>query len=153
LALSLAFVATGTALVPAGAFAETPQQSEGAGLDALLDCRVVRCHFDEGRLVLRCSGALVVLREGDALPGGGWLLARATPEQFTLARRTSPGSDSRLGDRILITRGAGPEPTVQVVRAVQSETLHTIPAPAATGQDSPPERRTARAESPSELSS
>ncbi len=50
---------------------------------------IVRCHFDEGRIVVRLSGSLHVLRAGDELEGTGLRLLAITPESATLAiRRT-----------------------------------------------------------------
>ena len=63
---------------------------------------VVRCHFDEGRLVIRHTEELHVLRKGEALGDTGLSVVEITPTTATLAlRQGSPSGSLRI---IRITR-------------------------------------------------
>jgi hypothetical protein len=58
---------------------------------------IVRCHFDEGRIVVRFSGRLHVLRAGDELEDTGLRLLEINPESATLAvRQQSPTASLRV---------------------------------------------------------
>jgi hypothetical protein len=63
---------------------------------------LVRCHFDEGRVVVRHADTLHVLRAGDGLDGSGLRVVDITPKAAILAiRQTSPTPGLRI---IRITR-------------------------------------------------
>ena len=58
---------------------------------------IARCHFDEGRIVIRHTDKLHVLREGDTLEGTGLRVVEITPEAATLTiRQGSPNGSLRI---------------------------------------------------------
>ncbi len=62
-----------------------------------LPVEVVRCHFDEGRIVIRHADTLHVLRAGDELETIGLRLMEVTPESATLAiRQNLPTASLRI---------------------------------------------------------
>ena len=64
---------------------------------------LLRCHFDEGRLAVRFREEIVVLREGEQLPGAGLRLVEITRESATITIERDPA-----GLRLLrITRAEG----------------------------------------------
>jgi len=68
---------------------------------------IVRCHFDEGRIVVRHADKLHVLRTGDELEDTGLRLLETTPESATLAiRQTSPTASLRIIKIVVQNSGA-----------------------------------------------
>ncbi len=58
---------------------------------------IVRCHFDEGRIVVRYADNLHVLRAGDELDDTSLSLMNITPESATLViRQTLPTASLRV---------------------------------------------------------
>ena len=58
---------------------------------------IVRCHFDEGRLVIRHNDEIHVLRKGDTLEGTGLRVVEITPGSATLSiRQDSPAGSLRI---------------------------------------------------------
>ena len=56
---------------------------------------IVRCHFEEGRIVIRQTDRLFVLHEGDVLEGTGTKVTSITPDSATLLIRP-PDSDEHF---------------------------------------------------------
>ena len=54
---------------------------------------IVRCHLDEGRMVLRVGDDLHVLRKGDSIDGVGLRLVEATSHGATISIRQGPPND------------------------------------------------------------
>jgi len=76
--------------------ASPPLASIGLG-ESLGSAEIVRCHFDEGRIVVRFTEKLHVLRAGDELDGTGLRMVEITPEHAILTiRQSSPVGSLRL---------------------------------------------------------
>lgn len=55
---------------------------------------IVRCHFDEGRIVVRRGDDLHVLRRGDEIAQIGFRLVEITPDGATISIRQKPPNEA-----------------------------------------------------------
>jgi len=91
--ISLVIVLTLTATLAA---ASSPVASIKLG-GSPAPAEIVRCHFDEGRIVIRYADTLHVLHEGDELAATGLHLAEITPETAIMViRQPSPTASLRI---------------------------------------------------------
>ena len=90
-ALVLAFI------LAAQLFAASPPSATISLGDSLGSVEILRCHFDEDRIVFRYTDKIHVLREGGVLEGTELRVAEITPEAATLTiRQSSPAGSLRV---------------------------------------------------------
>ena len=119
-----------------------------ASADPLHGCTIVRCLFDEGRIVLSHQGKLYVLRPGDEVPGGDLAVASITPRQVVLRERgkaqdsSTPGPSS--GAVVLITEKPGSGWDVKVLRGASASTPQLVPMPAPSQAPAAPAQKSSK---------
>ncbi len=118
-----------------GSFGIAPRAAEPDRAEVLGDCELVRCHFDEGRIVVRYEGTLHVLSAGELFPDGLHRVQSITEKQVVLEKTDPRFEDAEWrstapGGMVLITQKDGGGISIQVLSDRPQEPPRALPLPA-----------------------